>query len=158
MSEEVTINPEWPWLWEVPEGGAIGKRGLGRVDGLEKASGRAIYTRDIVRPGMLYAKALRSPYAHAKITLMDTSKAAAMAGVKAILTYEDSEIQAIPKYKTIFDALPDTAYFYQQPVGVIVCAESEYICDRALEAIDITWNNWMLSWTRKRHWLRVLQS
>jgi xanthine dehydrogenase molybdenum-binding subunit len=139
MSEEVTINPEWPWLWEVPEGGAIGKRGLGRVDGLEKASGRAIYTRDIVRPGMLYAKALRSPYAHAKITLMDTSKAAAMAGVKAILTYEDSEIQAIPKYKTIFDALPDTAYFYQQPVGVIVCAESEYICDRALEAIDITW-------------------
>jgi CO/xanthine dehydrogenase Mo-binding subunit len=140
---EVTINPEWPWLQKAPEGGSIGKRGLGRVDGLEKASGRAIYTRDITRPGMLYAKALRSPHGHAKIISMDTSKAAAMAGVKAILTYEDPEIQAIPGYGGFFmppfSALPDTAHFYQAPVGVIVCAETENICDRALEAITIEW-------------------
>ena len=56
----------------------IGKRRIRRVDGYEKASGSAVYTRDIYRPGMLYAKFLRSPHAHAKIKRLDTSKAEAL--------------------------------------------------------------------------------
>jgi hypothetical protein len=45
----------------------IGKRGQRRVDGYEKATGKALYTRDLQMPGMLYARVLRSPYARARI-------------------------------------------------------------------------------------------
>src|SRR5579872_6382371 len=61
----------------------IGKR-VSRVDGPLKAAGKAQYTYDIHRPGMLYGKVLRSPYAHAKVVSIDTSAAEKMPGVKAV--------------------------------------------------------------------------
>ena len=63
----------------------VGKR-LPRVDGIEKATGAAKYTADIRLPGMLHAKIKRSPHAHARIVSIDTSRAARLPGVKAILT------------------------------------------------------------------------
>src|SRR5262249_35767448 len=57
----------------------IGKR-IKRVDGPDKVSGRAKYSYDINRPGMLFGKILRSPYAHAKIVSIDTSAAEAIVG------------------------------------------------------------------------------
>jgi CO/xanthine dehydrogenase Mo-binding subunit len=60
-----------------------------RMDGFEKVSGRARYTFDISLPGMLHLKILRSPYPHARIVDIDTSKARALPGVKAVLTYKD---------------------------------------------------------------------
>jgi len=71
---------DWP---EPGQRRLIGKR-ISRVEGPAKASGRAKYTYDISRPGMLYAKILRSPYAHAKITALDTSAAEKAPGVKAV--------------------------------------------------------------------------
>ena len=61
----------------------IGKR-ISRIDGPDKVSGRAKYTFDINRPGMLFGKVLRSPYAHAKIVSIDTSAAESMPGVKGV--------------------------------------------------------------------------
>ena len=61
----------------------IGKR-ISRVDGGWKASGRAKYTFDVNRPGMLYGKMILSPHAHAKIVKVDTSEAEKMPGVKAV--------------------------------------------------------------------------
>src|SRR5258708_12609156 len=61
----------------------IGKR-ISRVDGPVKASGRAKYTYDIHRPGMLYGKVVRCPYAHAKVVSIDTSAAEKLPGVKAV--------------------------------------------------------------------------
>jgi xanthine dehydrogenase YagR molybdenum-binding subunit len=61
----------------------IGRR-LSRVDGPDKVSGRAKYTYDVHRPGMLFGKVVRSPYAHAKIVNIDTSAAEKLAGVKAV--------------------------------------------------------------------------
>jgi len=61
----------------------IGTR-VKRVDGPAKASGRAKYTYDINRPGLLISKIYRSPYAHAKITAIDTSEAEKLPGVKAV--------------------------------------------------------------------------
>lgn len=61
----------------------IGKR-VSRVDGPDKVSGRAKYTYDVHRPGMLYGKVVRCPYAHAKVVSVDTSAAEKMPGVKAI--------------------------------------------------------------------------
>ena len=82
-----------PWLWPVPEGAAaIAKRGIRRKDGAEKTSGRALYARDVVRPGMLYAKFLTCPYAHARIVSIDTSKAEAVTGVRDILKFDDPDI------------------------------------------------------------------
>lgn len=61
----------------------IGKS-ISRIDGPAKASGRAKYTLDINLPGMLFARCLCSPYAHAKITALDTSEARNMPGVKGV--------------------------------------------------------------------------
>src|SRR5437868_12154570 len=55
-----------------------------RLDGPDKATGRAKYSFDINRPGMLHAAILRSPYAHAKIKSIDTSAADKMPGVKPV--------------------------------------------------------------------------
>ena len=70
-----------------------------RVDGREKASGGAEYLDDIALknrfPGMLYAKVLRSPHAHARILNLDVSRAKQLPGVKAIITYQDPEIASL---------------------------------------------------------------
>ena len=57
----------------------IGKR-ISRIDGPDKVSGRAKYTFDMNRPGMLFGKVVRSPYAHAKVVSIDTSVAEKMPG------------------------------------------------------------------------------
>ncbi len=60
-----------------------------RIDALERASGKAVYTGDVQLPGMLYARVLRSPHPHARIRSIDLSKARALPGVKAIITHEN---------------------------------------------------------------------
>src|ERR671935_285051 len=55
-----------------------------RLDGPAKATGKARYSYDIHRPGLLHALMLRCPYAHAKIKSLDTSDAEKMPGVKAV--------------------------------------------------------------------------
>ncbi|MBI3667446.1 MAG: xanthine dehydrogenase family protein molybdopterin-binding subunit [Acidobacteria bacterium] len=61
----------------------IGKR-INRLDGLAKSTGRAKYSYDTNRPGGLTAKLLTSPYAHARVTKIDTGEAERLAGVRAI--------------------------------------------------------------------------
>lgn len=73
----------------------VGKR-LPRVDALEKATGKAIYTPDVKLNGMLAAKILRSPHPHAKILNIDASRAEKLPGVKAVVTIEDT-----PKIKHV---------------------------------------------------------
>ena len=81
-----------PWLWKVPEGGVLGKH-VKIKDGYAKASGRGLYTRDIYRPGMLYAKFIRSPYTHAKIKSVDITAAKALPGVWDVMTYDDPDLK-----------------------------------------------------------------
>src|SRR5947199_7712858 len=57
---------------------------VARLDGPEKSTGHAKYSFDINRPGMLHARILRSPYAHAKVKSIDTAAAEKMPGVKAV--------------------------------------------------------------------------
>ncbi len=129
-------EPLYPWLWPVPENASmIGKRRIPRVDGYEKASGSAVYTRDIYRPGMLYAKFLRSPHAHAKIKRLDTSKAEALQGVRAVLRYDDPTI-TWPKLVSQ-PIVSDTNHWYEGMVGAVVVGESEAIVDRALRLIEL---------------------
>ncbi|MEQ8584459.1 MAG: xanthine dehydrogenase family protein molybdopterin-binding subunit [Thalassobaculaceae bacterium] len=66
----------------------IGKRTI-RPDGADKVTGRAAYAADATMPGMIWGKVLRSPHPHAIIKSIDTSKAEALAGVKAVATAAD---------------------------------------------------------------------
>ena len=66
----------------------IGTRPI-RHDGVDKVTGRAIYGADVQLPGLVYAKLLRSPHAHAKIKSIDTDSARKMPGVVAIVTGTD---------------------------------------------------------------------
>ena len=97
MAEESVENK--PWLWRPPEGGYIGRRGLRPKEAPEKVTGRAVYTNDIYLPGMLYVKVYRSPYAHARIKSMDSSKAEALPGVWAVIRYDDPDIDFSDPYK-----------------------------------------------------------
>jgi CO/xanthine dehydrogenase Mo-binding subunit len=60
-----------------------------RVDGADKVTGRAKYAGDLIIPGMIEGKFLRSPYAHARIRAIDTRAAEALPGVVAVLTSKD---------------------------------------------------------------------
>ena len=60
-----------------------------RVDGADKVTGQAKYVADLVIPGMIEGKFLRSPYAHARIVSIDTREAEALPGVSAVLTSKD---------------------------------------------------------------------
>lgn len=71
----------------------IGTRPI-RHDGVDKVTGRAKYGADVKMPGMLAGAVLRSPHAHARIVHIDTSKAAAMEGVRAVVTSVDMPDQA----------------------------------------------------------------
>jgi CO/xanthine dehydrogenase Mo-binding subunit len=64
-------------------------RSVPRVDGIEKVTGTAKFVGDIVVPGMLYGRILRSTYPHARIRSIDTSQAEALPGVIAVLTSAD---------------------------------------------------------------------
>lgn len=132
-----------PWTWKIPETSSEAKRKMTRQDGFERVSGNAVYTRDINLPGMLYAKTLTSPYAHARIVSIDTGQAEALVGVRDIVKFNDPDVAAENLTGTggLYNilALPGISDFYQHPMGVIVVADSEEICDRALRLIQITW-------------------
>ena len=80
-------NRRWP-PHPAPALEVIGKR-LPRVDARERVTGQAIYPADLALPGTVHAKLLRSPHAHARIARIDTSRAAALKGVLAIVTAAD---------------------------------------------------------------------
>jgi len=135
----------------------IGKRGIRRLDGYEKASGKALYTRDVQVPGMLYARVLMSPHAHARIIRIDTSKAEALPGVRAVIRYDDPEVRGRelngsyfgPEWvtpeaaswglKPIHLVLGDEAWYEGEPLGVVVAADSEELADEALRLTDVEW-------------------
>ncbi len=82
------LETDFPQGYEKRDFRVVGERPV-RPDGIDKVTGRARFGADTVAPGMLHGKILRSPHAHAKIVKIDTSKAEALDGVKAVVTRED---------------------------------------------------------------------
>ncbi|MBN2419742.1 MAG: molybdopterin-dependent oxidoreductase [Deltaproteobacteria bacterium] len=134
-----------PWTWNVPESSKSIKESMTRQDAFERVTGQAVYTRDIQLPGMLYAKTLTSPYAHAIIKHMDTSEAEKILGVRDIMRFDDPDISGHRGFGADTGAaysiltLPGIGDFFQHPMGVAVVADNEEQCDRALKAIKIEW-------------------
>lgn len=120
----------------MPVGEALGKP-VPRLEAREKATGRALYTDDLSRPGMLYGAQLGSPYAHARIVSVDTSIAAGLPGVRAVLTGRD-----FPRNYTgmfLMDQLPlavDKVRYAGEPVAA-VAADDLAAAREALRLIDI---------------------
>ncbi len=121
----------------------IGKRGVLRNDGVEKATGTARYTIDVQLPGMLFARFLTSPYPHAEITSMDTSEAEKMPGVRCVLRYDDPELAqgvAVSGHElNSVLALPPRAHFQGEECGAFVVADTEQIAENALKTIRVQW-------------------
>ncbi|MBA3035205.1 MAG: molybdopterin-dependent oxidoreductase [Desulfobacterium sp.] len=125
------------------EGYSVIGKPIPRVEGIEKIKGEALYTTDIVLSGMLYGKILRSPYPHARIISIDTSKAERIKGVRAVITGRD-----IPdvRYALAMSMVPESAdrYFLARDkvrfVGdevAAVAAISEDIAEEALKHIHV---------------------
>ena len=139
---------EQPWTWKVPESSETIKRTMSRQDAHDKASGQAAYTRDIYLPGMLYAKILTSPYAHAKIVGMDTSEAEALVGVRDILKFSTIPIsrriaasgRILSSYSIL--TLPGTAIFISTPWESLWSPTARKSAIRALKLIKIQWEEW----------------
>ncbi len=129
--------------WELPENMKyIGKRGVPKEDAHEKVSGESIYTRDVILPGMLYAKQLQSPHAHARIKSIDISKAEALQGVRAIIKYDDPEAAILQMPGSGYGAMPAfsaEANFYHQPLGLAIAADTQEILDKAMRLVEIEW-------------------
>ena len=115
----------------------IGRR-IARIDGLDKATGRAVYTDDIALPGMLHGRILRSPHAHARILSIDTSDAEAMDGVHAVITGRELPMPycIIPWTRDETALCVDRVRFIGDGVAA-VAAVDEDTAIRALDAITV---------------------
>ena len=124
----------------------IGTRPI-RHDGIEKVTGRAKYGADYSFPGMLYGKVLRSPHAHARLIAIRTEKAAALSGVKAIITGAD--LPEIPGTTAMMGELVVNTHYlslnvmargkvlYDGHAVAAVAATSPHIAEEALRLIEV---------------------
>ncbi|HBY97496.1 MAG TPA: xanthine dehydrogenase [Chloroflexi bacterium] len=117
----------------------IGRR-MPLADGLEKVTGRAKYAADVTLPGMLYARPILSPYAHARIVSIDTGEARSLPGVVAVLTGADLPAAARPPTNRNSVILArDRVIFEGHPVAVVV-GESETAAQDGAEQVVIEYD------------------
>lgn len=112
-----------------------------RKDAVPKTTGAATYTVDVSFPGMLHAKVLRSPHAHARITSIDASKARSMPGVHAVITRDDLD-GLNPTYGYFIKDQPIVAMDKVRYIGdtvAAVAAETELQAVAALEQITVAY-------------------
>jgi CO/xanthine dehydrogenase Mo-binding subunit len=124
----------------------VGTRPI-RPDGVDKVTGRAVFAADTRAAGMLWGKIKRSPHAHARILAIDTSKAEALPGVKAVVTAADfpdiaSEEAFVGEGPMNFRDLSCNIMargkaLYEGHAVAAVAATTQEIADQALELIDV---------------------
>ena len=124
----------------------VGTRTL-RPDGVDKVTGRAKFGADMSMPNMIVGKVLRSPHAHARIKSIDTSKAEALAGVKAVVTAADFEEQPTTliaagemqvNYRDVAsNIMAREKALYDGHAVAAVAATSNLIADEALSLIEV---------------------
>ncbi len=118
-----------------------------RPDGVPKVTGLAQYGADFSLPGMLWGKILRSPHAHARIRSIDTSKALALRGVKAVLTSADLPEQkfeyvgperiAVNFWHMTRNIMAREKVLYEGHAVAAVAATTSAIAEEALRLIEV---------------------
>ena len=125
----------------------VGTRPI-RPDGADKVTGKANYAADINLPGMIFGKILRSPHAHARIKKLDTSKAEAFPGVRAVITSADLQAPAgrasdltegaMVNYKFLSNNVMATdKALYKGHAIAAVAAASAHVAEQALALIEV---------------------
>src|SRR5215472_12900314 len=137
MSSNANGNPKYKWIGTRPA----------RPDGADKVTGRARFGADFNLPGQLVGKVLRSPHAHARIKSIDTSKAEALPGVKAVVTAKDFPEQAdliVPTGEMQVNLRDVTRNImarekalYEGHAVAAVAATSEAVAKQALDLIKV---------------------
>jgi CO/xanthine dehydrogenase Mo-binding subunit len=135
--DDLATNGELKW---------IGKRPL-RPDGVDKVTGRAKFGADLFLPNMLVGRVLRSPHPHARIRSIDTSKAEALPGVKAVVTRDDfhelpSEFvpagEMLVNYRDIVrNVMAREKALYEGHAVAAVAATSASAAKKALKLIEV---------------------
>jgi CO/xanthine dehydrogenase Mo-binding subunit len=108
-----------------------------RLEGPDKVSGRAVYAADVILPGMLWAKVLRSPISYGRIKKIDTSRAAVLPGVHAVAAGQDVKGRLIGRKIYDMPILAENVVRFVGEKVAAVAAESEEIAEAALELIDV---------------------
>ena len=116
---EVEIPASEPDPWGPESRFAVVGRPTPRLDAVEKVMGRAVYTADVVRPGMLHAAVLGCPHPKARVVRVDAERARAADGVRAVTTAEGR-----------------TLHFAGEPVAAIA-AESRAQAEAALDLLSV---------------------
>jgi CO/xanthine dehydrogenase Mo-binding subunit len=139
VNEPVIRNLEKPFKW-------IGTRPV-RPDGVPKVTGAAQFGADLDMPGMLVGRILRSPYAHARIKSINTAKAEALPGVKAVITSADFPEQKFEYFgpervaqnywHMTRNIMAREKALYDGHAVAAVAAISKSIADQALSLIEI---------------------
>jgi CO/xanthine dehydrogenase Mo-binding subunit len=139
MNETYQKDTVTPYKW-------VGTRQI-RPDGVPKVTGTALYGSDYAMPGMLVGCILRSPHAHARIRSIDVSKAAALPGVKAVVTsadlpeqkfeYVGPERVAQNFWHMTRNIMAREKVLYEGHAVAAVAAMSRSIADEALSLIEV---------------------
>jgi CO/xanthine dehydrogenase Mo-binding subunit len=124
----------------------VGHRPI-RPDGVDKVTGRANFGADMVMPGMLWGRIKRSPHAHARIVSINTDKAMAVPGVKAVITRADfpdvspdkAQIGAMPHnlIHLSLNCMAKGKVLYEGHAVAAVAATSPLIAEQALDLIEV---------------------
>ncbi len=129
--------------WQEPHTGEaldIVGRSVPRPEEVDKVTGRAHFTDDLVFPGMLYGRTKRADHPHARILSIDTAEAEALPGVHAVLTHKDIPGENI--HGLVYDDWPCLAGDKVRYVGdaiAIVAAETPEIAEEAVRRIRVTY-------------------
>ena len=112
-----------------------------RGEGPEKVSGQSVYASDVILPGMLWGKVLRSPLPHARIVSIDASRARELPGVHAVITGQDIPDRRVGRLLRDCPVLArDKVLFVGEKVAA-VAAEDPDIAEEALLLIDVEYED-----------------
>ena len=124
----------------------VGSRPI-RHDGVDKVTGKAKYGGDYTAPDLLHGKIVRSPHAHARIKRIDSSKAEALDGVRAIVTHADLSVEDVKESdlrKTLGNipvaaenVLANKKALYKGHAIAAVAASSLHIAEQAVDLIEV---------------------
>ncbi|MDT3683751.1 MAG: 4-hydroxybenzoyl-CoA reductase subunit alpha [Pseudorhodoplanes sp.] len=116
---------------------AVGKR-TPLIDGIEKVTGRAKYTADLEAGDTLIGRILRSPWSHANILSVDTSKARALPGVAAVITGDDCDrpFGVLPIAEDEYPLARGRVRYRGDPIAAVAATDAE-IAERALHLIEV---------------------
>jgi 4-hydroxybenzoyl-CoA reductase subunit alpha len=118
--------------------GTLARRGVPLIDGIEKVTGRALYTADLDHAGALVGRILRSPVSHGDIVRLDVSKARALEGVFAVVTGDDCPYTygVLPVAMNEYPMARERVRYRGEPIAAVAAIDAK-TAERAIDLIEL---------------------